>query len=251
MSATSTLDPVNDRLDVWSYVESQAARPPMCETSPFSLVSKVIQGGSQGITVTPNSSTGKITVNGPGNGEGVAIDNINNINLSFPSLTNVSTLSNSDLICAYATAAGHHRSISYSALASQMLTGYVTLTQLQQILAGYATSNALSQDLANYVTLSRYGQLNNSGPNFTGTNPGWYFFNYGGFFMQWGVGSVFGSGFVSFPITFPNSLLGMSFSGVGNPGSQNFGGIYTANNSGFTLNSSAGPLGGYYLAFGF
>jgi len=165
-------------------------------------------------------------------------------------LTAVNTLSNADILAAYVSAAGHHRGISYQNFATQLLNGYVTLTQLQQILSGYATSGTLSNDLSNYVTQSQYGQLNNSGPSFNGGIPGWYYFNYGGFFIQWGTASVFGSGFYAFPITFPNALLAMSFTGVGNPGTTDFGGVYTTSNSGFSLNSSAGPLGGIWMAIG-
>lgn len=132
--STIALDPVNDRIGVYSASQNQAGLPPICETSPFTIVSKVLTQGGQGVTLSTNSSTGKLTINGPGDGEGVVIDGLNNLDLNFGGLSAVNTLSSPDLLCAFVNAAGHHRSISYANLFAQITQGLVTAPQL----AGYA-----------------------------------------------------------------------------------------------------------------
>lgn len=136
--STVALDTVNDRVGVFSASQNNAGLNPICETSPFTLVSKVL-GSGQGISLAVNPSTGKVTINGPGNGEGVEIDGSNNIDLNYKNLSAVSTLSPQDLLCAFVTAAGHHRSISYASLYNEITSGFITASQL----TGYAKTPGL------------------------------------------------------------------------------------------------------------
>jgi hypothetical protein len=243
--ATFPISPVNDMVDIWSAGLATAnPTQAIAQTSPFTIVKSVLSAGP-GITLNQNSSSGNVEIVGPGSGEGVQIDEANGIDLNFPGLTTVSTLSPADTLCAFVAAAGHHRAITFQNLSTTLLGQFVTTTALATALQPFATTaqlnavnTTLTTDIDNIESeLSNFVQFSNFTQSFRNSF-GWTRLP-SGLIIQWTTVGGFGHGpfTITFPIAFPNSIIfGYATDTAGPSGS---GAISYAVDTGNATNTSA------------